>query len=61
MSRYPDEQRELENLGYIVFNLYVEAGYDFAKHVETYLFEQDLALDQQQKRQQQGMPQMTKE
>ena len=61
VSRYPDEQQELEDLGCIVFNLYAEAGYGFAEHVEKHLIEQNVALDQQQKRQPQGMPQMTKE
>ncbi len=33
VSRYPDEQRELEQLGCIAFNLYGEAGHGFAEHV----------------------------
>jgi len=61
VSRYPDEQQELEDLGCIVFNLYAEAGYGFAEHVEKHLIEQNVVLDQQQTRQPQGMPQMTKE
>ncbi len=32
-SRYPDEQRELETMGCITFNLYGEAGHGFAEHV----------------------------
>lgn len=31
-SRYPDEQKELEEMGCIAFNLYAEAGYGFAEH-----------------------------
>lgn len=37
VSRYPDEQLELEGLGCIVFNLYAEAGYGFAEHVQQEL------------------------
>lgn len=37
VSRYPDEQIELEALGCIVFNLYAEAGYGFAEHVQQQL------------------------
>lgn len=33
VSRYPDEQRELEAMGCITFNLYGEAGHGFAEHV----------------------------
>lgn len=33
VSRYPDEQKELEALGCISFNLYGEAGSGFAEHV----------------------------
>ncbi len=33
VSRYPDEQKELESLGCISFNLYGEAGHGFAEHV----------------------------
>jgi glutathione-regulated potassium-efflux system ancillary protein KefC len=33
VSRYPDQQAELEKLGCISFNLYGEAGYGFAEHV----------------------------
>ncbi|MFT7219688.1 MAG: glutathione-regulated potassium-efflux system ancillary protein KefC [Candidatus Azotimanducaceae bacterium] len=33
VSRYPDEQKELEALGCISFNLYQEAGIGFAEHV----------------------------
>lgn len=33
VSRYPDEQRELESIGCITFNLYGEAGHGFAEHV----------------------------
>lgn len=33
VSRFPDEQKELENLGCIAFNLYAEAGHGFAEHV----------------------------
>ena len=39
VARYPDEQAELEKLGCIVFNLYAEAGYGFAEHIEKQLFE----------------------
>ncbi len=34
VSRYPDEQKELEAEGCIAFNLYAEAGFGFAEHVE---------------------------
>jgi glutathione-regulated potassium-efflux system ancillary protein KefC len=37
VSRYPDEQKELESLGCIVFNLYAEAGYGFAEHVNKHI------------------------
>lgn len=37
VSRYPDEQKELQELGCIVFNLYAEAGYGFAEHVQQEL------------------------
>ena len=37
VSRYPDEQKELQDLGCIVFNLYAEAGYGFAEHVQQEL------------------------
>lgn len=37
VSRYPDEQKELQDLGCIVFNLYAEAGYGFAEHVHQEL------------------------
>lgn len=33
VSRFPDEQQELEQLGCITFNLYAEAGHGFAEHV----------------------------
>ena len=33
VSRFPDEQRELEQLGCVTFNLYAEAGHGFAEHV----------------------------
>lgn len=33
VSRYPDEQAELEALGCVTFNLYGEAGHGFAEHV----------------------------
>lgn len=33
VSRYPDQQEELEALGCIAFNLYGEAGHGFAEHV----------------------------
>jgi predicted Kef-type K+ transport protein len=33
VSRYPDEQAELEAMGCISFNLYGEAGHGFAEHV----------------------------
>ena len=35
ISRYPDHQKELEELGCITFNLYAEAGHGFAEHVFT--------------------------
>jgi len=37
VSRYPDEQAELEALGCISFNLYGEAGHGFAEHVANNL------------------------
>ena len=33
VSRFPDEQEELESMGCITFNLYAEAGHGFAEHV----------------------------
>ena len=33
VSRFPDEQLELQGLGCIAFNLYAEAGHGFAEHV----------------------------
>ena len=33
VSRFPDEERELQRLGCIAFNLYAEAGHGFAEHV----------------------------
>jgi len=33
VSRFPDEERELQQLGCIAFNLYAEAGHGFAEHV----------------------------
>jgi len=33
VSRFPDEQKELEALGCVTFNLYGEAGGGFAEHV----------------------------
>lgn len=33
VSRFPDEQQELERLGCVTFNLYAEAGHGFAEHV----------------------------
>ncbi len=33
VSRFPDEQLELQQLGCISFNLYAEAGHGFAEHV----------------------------
>ncbi|MFK8027852.1 MAG: cation:proton antiporter [Gammaproteobacteria bacterium] len=33
VSRFPDEQLELEKMGCIAFNLYAEAGHGFAEHV----------------------------
>ena len=33
VSRFPDQQEELESLGCIAFNLYREAGHGFAEHV----------------------------
>jgi glutathione-regulated potassium-efflux system ancillary protein KefC len=33
VSRYPDEEREIRDLGCITFNLYAEAGHGFAEHV----------------------------
>ena len=33
VSRYPDQQEELEALGCIAFNLYGEAGHGFAEHI----------------------------
>ncbi|MEM7366285.1 MAG: cation:proton antiporter [Pseudomonadota bacterium] len=33
VSRYPDEEAELTELGCITFNLYAEAGHGFAEHV----------------------------
>ncbi|MFT7245056.1 MAG: glutathione-regulated potassium-efflux system ancillary protein KefC [Candidatus Azotimanducaceae bacterium] len=37
VSRYPDEQKQLEGMGCIVFNLYAEAGYGFAEHVSKHI------------------------
>ncbi len=37
VSRFPDQQEELEALGCISFNLYGEAGYGFAEHVVSQL------------------------
>ncbi|MDW3094448.1 MAG: cation:proton antiporter [Gammaproteobacteria bacterium] len=37
VSRFPDEQLELQELGCIAFNLYAEAGHGFAEHVLTEL------------------------
>ena len=37
VSRYPDEQKELEKLGCVAFNLYGEAGHGFAEHIATEL------------------------
>ncbi|MDG1206935.1 MAG: hypothetical protein P8N51_16320, partial [Pseudomonadales bacterium] len=65
VSRYPDEQAELEQLGCIVFNLYAEAGYGFAEHVEKHLFEQNLNLTQElhkrRNQEQLNKPQLTKD
>ncbi len=33
VSRFPDEEKELADLGCITFNLYAEAGHGFAEHV----------------------------
>ena len=33
VSRFPDQQQELEEMGCIAFNLYGEAGHGFAEHV----------------------------
>ncbi len=33
VSRFPDEERELQELGCITFNLYAQAGHGFAEHV----------------------------
>ena len=33
VSRFPDQQQELEALGCVTFNLYAEAGHGFAEHV----------------------------
>jgi len=33
VSRYPDEEREIRDLGCVTFNLYAEAGHGFAEHV----------------------------
>ena len=33
ISRFPDEKKELDDLGCITFNLYAEAGHGFAEHV----------------------------
>jgi Trk K+ transport system NAD-binding subunit len=33
IARYPDQRRELRELGCIAFNLYQEAGFGFAEHV----------------------------
>ncbi|MEE2653199.1 MAG: NAD(P)-binding protein, partial [Pseudomonadota bacterium] len=33
ISRFPDQQRELQAMGCISFNLYAEAGYGFAERV----------------------------
>jgi glutathione-regulated potassium-efflux system ancillary protein KefC len=33
VSRFPDQQLELQDLGCIAFNLYAEAGHGFAEHV----------------------------
>ena len=33
VSRFPDEQEELHDMGCIAFNLYAEAGHGFAEHV----------------------------
>ncbi|MEM7561421.1 MAG: cation:proton antiporter family protein [Pseudomonadota bacterium] len=32
VSRFPDEERELQELGCVAFNLYAEAGHGFAEH-----------------------------
>ena len=37
VSRFPDEQKELQEAGCIAFNLYAEAGHGFAEHVLTEL------------------------
>lgn len=37
VARYPDERKELEELGCIAFNLYAEAGHGFAEHVKAVL------------------------
>lgn len=37
VSRFPDEQKELEKLGCVAFNLYGEAGHGFAEHIATEL------------------------
>ena len=37
VSRYPDQQEELELLGCIAFNLYGEAGHGFAEHIISQL------------------------
>ncbi len=35
IARFPDEKAELETLGCISYNMYAEAGYGFAEHVEV--------------------------
>ncbi len=37
VSRFPDEQQELQEAGCIAFNLYAEAGHGFAEHVLSQL------------------------
>lgn len=37
VSRFPDEQAELESLGCVSFNLYGEAGHGFAEHIVSKL------------------------
>ncbi len=39
VSRFPDEQKELDELGCITFNLYAEAGHGFAEHVVNQIAE----------------------
>lgn len=43
VSRFPDQQEELESMGCITFNLYAEAGHGFAEHVIDQIAEAKVA------------------